>query len=198
MMNKRALLLALPLLAVSLSGCISFGGKPPKSLLTLTPAATLPVGESQRSNVAATITIAVPSLPQELASSRIPVHSGGTAIAFVKDAQWVERPSQLFQRLLGDTITAKTGRLVLSSRQSMLDPGAYLMGELRRFGVEEETKEAIVTYDAALIRGPESVVEKRRFEARVQVTEIEAASAGAALNDAANQVAAQVAEWVGK
>ncbi|WP_235536951.1 ABC-type transport auxiliary lipoprotein family protein [Sphingomonas sp. Root241] len=197
-MNKRALLLAPPLLAASLSGCISFGGKPPKSLLTLTPAAALPVGESQRSNVAATITIAVPSLPQELASSRIPVHSGGTAIAFVKDAQWVERPSQLFQRLLGDTITAKTGRLVLSSRQSMLDPGAYLMGELRRFGVEEETKEAVVTYDAALIRGPESVVEKRRFEARVQVTEIEAASAGAALNDAANQVAAQVAEWVGK
>jgi cholesterol transport system auxiliary component len=198
MMNKRALLLALPLLAASLSGCISFGGKPPKSLLTLTPAATLPVGESQRSNVAATITIAVPSLPQELASSRIPVHSGGTAIAFVKDAQWVERPSQLFQRLLGDTITANTGRLVLSSRQSMLDPGAYLMGELRRFGVEEETKEAIVTYDAALVRGPESVVEKRRFEARVPVTEIEAAPSGAALNQAANQVAAQVAEWVGK
>lgn len=197
-MNKRALLLALPLLAASLSGCISFGGKPPKSLLTLTPAAILPVGESQRSNVAATITIAVPSLPQELASSRIPVHSGGTAIAFVKDAQWIERPSQLFQRLLGDTMTAKTGRLVLSSRQSMLDPGAYLMGELRRFGIEEETKEAIVTYDAALIRGPESVVEKRRFEARVPVTEIEAAPAGAALNDAANQVAAQVAEWVGK
>jgi len=197
-MNKRALLLVLPLLAASLSGCISFGGKPPKSLLTLTPAATLPVGESQRSNVAATITIAVPSLPQELASSRIPVHSGGTAIAFVKDAQWIERPSQLFQRLLGDTMTAKTGRLVLSSRQSMLDPGAYLMGELRRFGIEEETKEAVVTYDAALIRGPESVVEKRRFEARVPVTEIEAAPAGAALNDAANQVAAQVAEWVGK
>jgi cholesterol transport system auxiliary component len=198
MMNKRALLLALPLLAASLSGCISFGGKPPRSLLTLTPAATLPVGESQRSNVAATITIAVPSLPQELASSRIPVHSGGTAIAFVKDAQWIERPSQLFQRLLGDTITANTGRLVLSSRQSMLDPGAYLMGELRRFGIEEETKEAIVTYDAALIRGPESVVEKRRFEARVPVTEIEAAPSGAALNQAANQVAAQVAEWVGK
>lgn len=197
-MNKRALLLALPLLAASLSGCISFGGKPPKSLLTLTPAATLPVGESQRSNVAATITIAVPSLPQELASSRIPVHSGGTAIAFVKDAQWIERPSQLFQRLLGDTITAKTGRLVLSSRQSMLDPGAYLMGELRRFGIEEEAREAVVTYDAALIRGPESVVEKRRFEARVPVTEIEAARAGAALNDAANQVATQVAEWVGK
>jgi cholesterol transport system auxiliary component len=192
-MKKLALLLALPL-----AGCISFGGKPPSSLLTLTPTATLPVGESQRSNVAATITVAVPSLPQELASSRVPVHSGGTAIAYVKDAQWVERPSQLLQRLLGDTITANTGRLVLSSRQSLTDPGAYLMGDLRRFGIEEETSEAVVTFDAALIRGPETVVEKRRFEARVPVTAVEAATVGIALNQAANQVAAEVAEWVGK
>jgi len=196
-MKKPALLLALPLLA-ALSGCISFGSKPPGALLTLNPEVELPIGESQRSNVAATITVAVPSLPQELASSRVPVHSGGTAVAFVKDAQWVERPSQLFARLLGDTITAKTGRLVLSSRQSMLDPGAYLMGDLRRFGIEEETKEAVVTYDAALIRGPETVVERRRFEARVPVAQIEAAPVGAALNQAANQVAAQVAEWVGR
>lgn len=187
-----------PLLLLPLAGCISFGSKPPAALLTLTPAVQLPVGESQRSNVAATITVAVPSLPQELSSSRVPVHSGGTAIAYVKDAQWVERPSQLFQRLLGDTLTAQTGRLVLSSRQSMLDPGAYLMGDLRRFGVDADTGQAVVTFDAALIRGPETVVEKRRFEARVAVSPIEAAPVGAALNQAANQVAAQVAEWVGR
>jgi cholesterol transport system auxiliary component len=198
MMKKLALLLVVPLVTAPLAGCISFGSKPPSALLTLNPAVELPIGESQRSNVAATITIAVPSLPQELSSSRVPVHSGGTAVAFVKDAQWVERPSQLFARLLGDTITAKTGRLVLSSRQSMLDPGAYLMGELRRFGIEEETREAVVTYDAALIRGPETVIERRRFEVRVQVAAIEAAPVGVALNEAANQVAAQVAEWVGK
>ena len=195
-MNKLAVLSA-PLLAVALSGCISFGAKPPEVLLTLAPAVTLPVGESQRSNVAATITVAVPSVPQELASSRIPVHSSGTAIAYVKDAQWVERPSQLLARLLADTVTARTGRLVLSTRQSMLDPGAYLMGELRAFGVDADTNEAVVTYDAALIRGPETVVEKRRFEARVPLSEVKAAPVGAALNQAANQVAAQVADWVG-
>lgn len=196
-MNKLAVLSA-PLFAVTLSGCISFGAKPPEALLTLAPAVTLPVGESQRSNVAATITVAVPSVPQELASSRIPVHSSGTAIAYVKDAQWVERPSQLLARLLADTVTARTGRLVLSTRQSMLDPGAYLMGELRAFGVDADTNEAVVTYDAALIRGPETVVEKRRFEARVPLSEVKAAPVGAALNQAANQVAAQVADWVGR
>ncbi|MES2987545.1 MAG: ABC-type transport auxiliary lipoprotein family protein [Pseudomonadota bacterium] len=194
---KKQLFLV-PLLAVSLSGCISFGSKPPSALLTLNSSVDLPVGESQRSNVAATITISVPSVPQELSSSRIPVHSGGTAIAYVKDAQWVERPNQLFARVLGDTITSRTGRLVLSTRQSQLDPGAYLMGEIRRFGVDADTGEAVVTYDAALIRGTETVVEKRRFEARVPVTPVEAAPVGAALNQAANQVAVQVADWVGR
>ncbi|WP_404335655.1 ABC-type transport auxiliary lipoprotein family protein [Sphingomonas sp. MMS12-HWE2-04] len=192
-MKKLSMLLLVPL-----AGCISFGAKPPKSLLTLQPSVTLPVGESQRSNVAATITVAVPSVPQELSSGRVPVRSGGTAIAYVKDAQWVERPSQLFQRVLADTITATTGRLVLSTRQSQLDPGAYLQGELRTFGVDADTKEAVVTYDAALIRGPETVVEKRRFEARVPVTEVESTVVGAALNQAANKVAGEVADWVGK
>jgi cholesterol transport system auxiliary component len=191
-------LFLMPLLAASLSGCISFGGKPPANLLTLDSAVDLPVGESQRSNVSATITISVPSVPQELSSSRIPVHSGGTAIAYVKDAQWVERPNQLFARMLGDTITSRTGRLVLSTRQSQLDPGAYLMGELRAFGVDADSGEAVVTYDAALIRGTEAMVEKRRFEGRVPVSPVEAAPVGAALNRAANQVAAQVADWVGR
>ncbi|HEX8301156.1 ABC-type transport auxiliary lipoprotein family protein [Sphingomonas sp.] len=196
-MQKRLFLLA-PLLAVSLSGCISFGAKPPPSLMTLNSTVDLPVGESQRSNVAATITISVPSVPQELSSSRVPVHSGGTAIAYVKDALWVERPSQLFARLLGDTVTSRTGRLVLTSRQSQLDPGAYLMGELRAFGVDADTGEAVVTYDAALIRGSETIVEKRRFEARVPVAPVDATTVGVALNTAANQVAAQVADWVGR
>ncbi|WP_066799820.1 ABC-type transport auxiliary lipoprotein family protein [Sphingomonas soli] len=191
-------LFLVPLLAGALSGCISFGSKPPASLLTLHSSVELPVGETQQSSVAATITVSVPSVPQELSASRIPVHSGGTAIAYVKDAQWVERPNQLFQRVLSDTITSRTGRLVLSSRQSQLDPGAYLMGELRRFGIDADSGEAVVTYDAALIRGKETVLEKRRFEARAPAAPIDARSSGTALNIAANQVAAQVADWIGR
>jgi cholesterol transport system auxiliary component len=192
-MKKLALLLVLPL-----AGCISFGAKPPKSLLTLSANAPLPVGEAQRANLKSTITVSVPTVPQELSASRVPVRSGETAIAYVKDAQWVERPSQLFQRLLVDTLTARTGRLVLTTRQSLLDPGAYLMGDLRSFGVDAATNEAVVTYDATLIRGPETIVEKQRFEARVPLAQVEAAQVGAALNQAANQVADKVAAWIGR
>lgn len=195
-MNKLALLA--PMAALALGGCISLGAKPPKSLLTLTSTASVPVGQPQSSAKAETITIAVPWVPQELATGRIPVHSGAVAIAYVKDAQWVEQPSRLFARMLADTVTARTGRVVLSNRQSQIDPGAQLTGELRRFGVDAETNEAVVTFDAALMRGPEAVFEKQRFEARVKLARIDAPSVGAALGTAANQVAVQIADWVGR
>lgn len=196
-MNTRLLILA-ALLAAPLSGCISFGSKPPPSLLTITSAAGLPVGETQTSTTSGTITIAAPAVSQALASNRVPVQSGETAIAYVKDAQWVEPPSRLFARLLADTVTARTGRVVLSFRQAQLDPGARLGGELRSFGIDEATHEAVVTYDASLMRGADPVFEKRRFEARVPVAKIDSDSIGPALDKAANQVAAEVADWIGK
>ncbi|MBL7396034.1 membrane integrity-associated transporter subunit PqiC, partial [Escherichia coli] len=83
----------------------------------------------------------------------VPVHSGENAVAYVKDAQWVEAPPRLFARLVGDTISARAGRPVLSYRQSQIDPGAVLSGELRRFGVDADTNEAVVQFDALLVQG---------------------------------------------
>jgi cholesterol transport system auxiliary component len=188
----------LPLvLALPLAGCLSFGGKPPKALLTLTPTATLPVGSTQNSASARTVTIIVPVVPQSLAVARIPVTTGGQ-VAYVTDAAWVEAPQRLFARLMSDTIAAKTGRVVLSTAQSFSDPGARLSGELRNFGVDGLTGEAVVTFDGALIRGSDaSKVEKKRFEARVPITPIDYTTVGPALNQAANQVAGEVADWVG-
>ncbi|NML07794.1 ABC-type transport auxiliary lipoprotein family protein [Sphingomonas sp. G-3-2-10] len=195
-MNKHALL-ALPL-ALGLSACISFGAKPPPSLLTLQHDAAIPTDQVQNSSTSPTITIGVPAVPQELATARVPVRSNGTTIAYVKDAVWVEQPSRLFARLLADTLTVRTGRVVLSNRQSQADPGAQLTGELRMFGVDAGTNEAIVIFDATLNRGDAGVFEKRRFEARVPVTAIEPGPVGVGLNQAANRVAEQVSDWVGK
>ena len=184
-------------LALPLAGCLRFGGKPPKALLTLTPTTTLPVGASQNSANAKTITLIVPAVPQSQAVARIPVTTGDT-VAYVTNAAWVEAPQRLFTRLMSDTIAAKTGRVVLSSAQSFSDPGARLSGELRNFGIDGSTHEAVVTFDAALIRGEDaSKVEKKRFEARVPITPIDYRTVGPALNQAANQVAGEVADWVG-
>lgn len=193
-MKKLAVLALLPL-----SACIRFGAEPPPSLLTLAPAQPIAAGNTQTSQPGRSITIAVPSVPQELAVARVPVHSTDTAIAYVKDAVWVEPPARLFARLLSDTVTTRTGRVVLSTRQLSVEQGAQLSGELRSFGIEAGRNEAVVTFDGALIRpANRAVVEKRRFEARVPVTAVDATSVGPALNQAANQVAVEVADWVGR
>ena len=194
-------LLTLPVslpVALSLAGCVSFAAKPPPSLLTLTAGAAVPVGQQTSSATAKSITIQVPAVPQSLATTRVPVQATATTVAYVEEAVWVEVPARLFARLLSDTVAARSGRVVLSGAQSVSDPGARLGGELRNFGLDATTREAIVTYDASLIRQNDTAVEKRRFEARVPVATIDAAAAGPALNQAANQVATEVADWVGR
>lgn len=184
------------LLTLPLTACISFGAEPPPSLLTLTPTSPVTVGQSQTASAASSITITVPVVPQEIATARVPVQATATTVAYVKDAQWVEAPARLFARLVSDTVTARTGRIVLDPGQFALNPGVRLTGELRQFGMDAASSSAVVVYDAALARG-ENQVEKRRFEARVPVGAINATSVGPALNQAANQVAADVAGWIG-
>lgn len=186
------------LAVLPLAGCISFGADAPDSLLSLTAAEQVAVGEAQSTAGARTITIQVPSVPQALANNRVPVQASATDIAYVKDAQWIEPPARQFARLLSDTVAARSGRVVLSSAQSFVDSGARLAGELRNFGVEAASSSVVVTYDAALVRDEGAGVEKRRFEARVPVSAIEAGPVGVALNQAANQVARDVADWVGR
>lgn len=194
MMKRTTILLAF----APLAGCISFGGTPPRTVLTLTPAAQLPVGATQNSATAKSITIQVPVVPQALAVSRVPVQTGDQ-IAYVVGAGWIEAPQRLFARLMADTIAARTGRVVLSPAQSFSDPGAQLSGELRNFGVDGATREVVVTFDAALIRGADrGQIEKKRFEARVPLATIDGTTIGPALNQAANQVASEVADWVGR
>jgi cholesterol transport system auxiliary component len=181
-----------------LSGCISFGAKPPPSLLTLTAAAA-PTPSAGRSVTAAeAIVINVPTSPQAIATTRVAVSDGATAIAYVQKAVWVEAPARLFQRLLSETIAAKTGKVALDPRQTSLMPALQLSGQLLRFGVDAGNSDAIIIYDAILTRDAGKSVMTRRFEARSPASAIEASISGAALNRAANQVAGDVAVWIGE
>jgi cholesterol transport system auxiliary component len=186
----------LPVTAALLLAACSFGPKVPPVLMRLTPEQARPAGASQTATAAQTMTVVPPALPQELRTARVPVRTGGTAVAYLKNAQWVENPDALFARLVGETISARSGRVVLDPRQFTLDPGTRLTGTLQSFGIDADTSEAVVVYDGVLARGADAV-ESRRFEARVPMPVVDAASAGPALNQAANRVAAEVAAWVG-
>jgi cholesterol transport system auxiliary component len=181
--------------ALSLAAC--FGGKKvPPTLLTLTSSAPAPESISRAAGPADAITIDVPVVPKELATTRVPALVGPTAIAYIKDVQWVESPDRLFQDLVQETVMRTTGRVVLDPRQASLDPGLHLTGTLSRFGYDAQEGAVIVRYDGALAAVGGTRVETRRFEAR-EPADGTAATVGPALNTAANRVAAEVAQWIG-
>lgn len=189
----------LPLAALALGGCISFTGKPPAMLLTISAAAAPAVGGVSSSAQVHTVTVQVPVTPAAIANNRVAVQSGPNSIAYVKGGVWAEYPARLFARLLSDTVAARTGRVVLSNAQSFADPGARLAGELRAFQIDAPSGQAVVTFDASLMRDNAKTFEKRRFEARVPLAgAITPAASAAALNQGANEVATQVADWLGR
>lgn len=188
--------LALGVGACSLGSLLGGGGKAPPTLLTLTPEAPAP-GEIRRAaSSGEAATISVPIIAKELRTIRVPVQMTPSDIAYVKDVQWVDTPDRLFQGLLAETITRTTGRVVLDPKQAGLDPGVVVSGQLQRFGFDEALQSVVVRYDAALATAGGTRVETRRFEAQVPAT-TEPAAIGPALNRAANQVALEVAQWIG-
>ena len=187
----------IPAIAATLALSACFGGaRVPDQLLTLTPAETRPTAAPRSAGQGEAITVVDPTVPQALRTNRVPVYISETAIQYLQDAQWVESPGPLFGRLVGETIAARTGRIVLDSRQFTHDPGTRLTGQLLKLGLDPTAMEAVVVYEAAMA-GAQGGITSNRFEARVPVAEATPAAVAPALNQAANQVADQVAAWVG-
>lgn len=197
---SQKLRVAVPVaLALSLSACgglVGGGAKAPPWLLTLTPQAPAPDSIVRTAGPGEAVVIDLPVVPKEVRANRVPVHSGPTAIAYVKDLTWVDTPDKLFQDLLTETVTRMTNRVVLDPNQATIEPGITVSGNLTRFGYDAQEGMVIVRYDAALTRSGGKGVETRRFEAKEPANGT-AASVAPAINSAANKVAIDVAQWVG-
>ncbi len=193
--RRLFLLTTLPLLA--LSGCLSFGQKPPPQLLRLTPTETAPAGTTDSVVAGRAITVMVPLAPSEIATVRVPVRSGNTALAYVKGAQWDDLPARLFRDLLAETIRARTGRPTLEGRDYHYAPGPRLMGRIVEFGLDASSMQVALVYDATIDRG-QNQIETRRFEAHAPARAASEAGVAPGLNSVANEVASQIADWVGK
>jgi cholesterol transport system auxiliary component len=190
---KKTILVATA--AFALSGCFG-GAKVPDTLMTLNAAQARTAATPRTATDGQAITVVVPTVPRELETLRIPVHETELGVSYLKNAQWVEMPATLFARLVSETIAATTGRVVLDPKQFTFDPGQRLTGTLQRFGYDAGSGQAVAIYDAAIARQGGGVT-TQRFEARVPAATPDAAGVGPALNQAANQIAADVARWVG-
>jgi cholesterol transport system auxiliary component len=188
--------LAGALAGCSLGGLLGGGGKPPTTLQTLTPEAADPGPMTRTVNAGQAVTIGAPIIPKELRTVRVPVQLSPTDIQYVTNLQWVDTPDKLFQSLLAETVRRTTNRVVLDAHQTALDPGLVVSGALERFGYDAASGQAVVVYDASLSTEGGTRVEARRFTAS-QPASGDGASVGPALNRAANQVATDVAKWIG-
>ena len=188
--------LAAALGACSLSGLLGGGGKPPVTLQTLTPEAPDPGSIARSASAGQAVTIATPIISNELSTVRVPVQISPTDVQYVTNLQWVDTPDKLFQDLVEETVRRTTGRVVLDPNQTGLDPGLTLHGELQRFGYDAQTGQVAVVYNGSLATADGAQVQTRRFVATAP-SDGTGPSVGPALNHAANQVALDVAKWIG-
>ena len=107
--SMRNALIALAL-SLPLAGCISFGDKPPPTLMTLSTAQPIGAGQAMTAREGTSVTVYVPTAPPELGGLRLPVKTGANGVAYLKDAQWADVPSRLFRTLLAETIRAAVAR----------------------------------------------------------------------------------------
>ncbi len=197
MMNVMRLAVATALLAATGGCALLGGGKTPASLATLSATAPDPGPISRSANAGESVTIEVPVIAKENRTTRVAAQVGSTTVAYIKDLTLVDTPDRLFKDLVAETVLRTTNRVVLDSDQSTLDPGLVVSGRLTDFGYEAGQGNVLVRYDAALSTKGGTRVETRRFEARVPADGT-AATVGPALNQAANQVAVEVAQWIAR
>jgi cholesterol transport system auxiliary component len=182
-------------LLLGLSGCVSFGGKAPISMLSLTADATVAAGANKVGAAKDALVILIPTVPRKLDTNRVPVQIDASNVAYLKDSVWTDKPAILMQQLLSETLAAKNGVLVLSESETAGKAENYLSGQLVEFGIDAAGMEAVAVYDAVRIRKGQPI-EKRRFEAREALVKIEPSQASQALNGAANKLASDVAAWL--
>lgn len=192
---------ALPVAAaLSLGACVSLGGgKVPPTLFTLTPEKVLPAGTAISGKPAEALVVFEPESDRRLGVQRVAVQIDGSNVAYLKDAMWVDRPVRLFQNLLAETIRARSGKLVLlpdDASGSGPGPGALrLSGRLLDMGYDARSLTVVVRFDAMRTEA-DGTVSTRRFESIIAGVAPDAVQVAPALNQAANEVAQQVAEWI--
>ncbi len=184
------------LLFPALGGCINLGlgnAKTPPSLMTLTATSVAIDGSTITGMPDTALSVMEPGASAKLGVLRVPVTIDDSRVAYLKQAQWVERPTRLFQHLLAETLRASGKRLVVEG--DGVTHGPILTGQLIDFGYDARSRSAIVRFDATR-QMPDGTTQTRRFEASVDQIDADVGQVGPALNQAANQVARQVADWM--
>lgn len=183
--------------ALLLSSCVSIGSgaEPPEQLITLTPAAKAPAGSASEGTIDSAIFVFEPEVEDRLDVKRVPVQIDASSLAYLQNAFYVDRPARLFQSLLAETLRVTSGRLVIQGTDPGLPRRTRLYGKLVEMGYDAQAMSVTVTFDAVRV-DPEGKINAQRFSSTVPGISADAIYVAPALNNAANEVAGAVAEWM--
>ncbi len=196
---KRWLAISALGLVAACGPLVQIGGnaKAPEALLTLRASAT-PVDGGKVADVSRTFSVVTPVVPGPLQTLRLPVVTRDTEVAYLTGATWAEQPNKQFARVLADTIASR-GVAVLGPRNTAIGATRVLAGQLIDFGLDVRdpaTPKVVLRYDAVLTGDAGKTLRLKRFDRSVAVASQSPGDVAVALNTAANQVAAEVADWV--
>ena len=183
------------LASAALAGCISFGPDVPQQLLSIAPQTSAPVGPATTGTLADAIVLVDPESDRSLDMLRVPVRVNAATIAYMKGIAWIEKPTHQFRSLLAETLRTRTSRLVVEDGDFDVAGRTQVTGRLLAMGYDAPTSSVVVRIDMQRQEKGGTIV-SRRFEAVVPGIAAKPAPVAAALGQASNDVAGQVAAWV--
>lgn len=178
-------------LPMALAGC---SGQPERTTFDL----TAPANVGPMSGLRAQLVVNEPTTVQALDSDRILVREGA-ALSYLRDAQWADRLPKLFQARLIQTFenASRLGRVGRPGDRVI--PDLALNADIRSFGIETETNQAVVEVTVRIISDRTGkVAAARGFAARVPVSSINGPLAAQALDAAMSQVLRDIVRWGGR
>lgn len=186
--TMRSLLLAGGLTTLAACG----GGNAPQTFDLTAPRDGL-----SRSAGRGLLVVAEPSALAALDSNRILVTSARGGLAYLPDAQWADRLPKLLQVRLIQTF--ENGRRIAAVGRpgDRLLPAAQLNWEIRSFGVEEQSGDAVVEVSVKIVNDRSGrILAGQVFTSRVPGAGSDGATASAALDLATQDLLRSIVAWV--
>ena len=179
----------------ALGGCVSFGRDAPDRLIALTAEEHAPAGEMASGMTGSAILILDPDADRRIDVERVAVQMDSSSVSYLKDATWVEKPARQFRRLLAETVRARANRVVVEGSDYEVSGATTVSGRLSQMGYDALSQSVVVQYDA-VVEEEDGSVRSRRFQSEVPGIAADVTAVAPALNQAANDVAKQVAAWL--
>jgi len=159
--------------------------------------ADAPIPDPAASQAGQIVVVEQPAAVGKLQTLRVPVLMGDTRIAYLKDAQWVENPSRLMQRLLVDRMNAAGMTAVGPGIRE--ESGRLITTTMREFGLDARDRaapRAVVRLDVVLSGTSGKLIGARQFEVDVPIADESPDAVVNGLSLGANKVASEMVAWV--